>query len=516
MPGFKTSNKYGEDIQQKGISEERFGLMRRLGTPVGLQKVKTLFIEGTLKRTSGMEIRLNYRGKKVLSAYRPLHLFGLDWGLITEIEVAETHQLFHELKLKLFTASMLFLLMVSLLAAFFSNVFVRPIRYLIEGTKKICAGELDTKVPITAKDEFGKLAGALWDVVDKFKKNQQELEIQKQKNDAILVSLLPETTAKRFKEGDDCITDESDQVTFLYVHVVGIADLSKSISTKEAIKVLTKLFNEFDEATERYEMDRQTSSNADYIAVCGLSRPNLDHTKRTVDLALAMLEILERLGFNYNPLLGLHMAIHSGSAKAGIVGTRKRAYMLWGEDLYLTSQLSSKAEPNSVVVTENVYKRMKDKFVFIPKTAIDIKGVGEVKSWTLVTTPKLEVNKVQLVQSSFASVVPIAEQAAELFYNRLFELDPNLRALFKGDMKKQQRKVMDALGVAVQGFSKPEEMVPTIQGTRATTCWPMALRTSITKQSLRLYYGLLNKAWAMHSLLPFKMPGEKRFYLSAA
>lgn len=68
-----------------------------------------------------------------------------------------------------------------------------------------------------------------------------------------------------------------------------------------------------------------------------------------------------------------------------------------------------------------------------------------------------------LVQQSFARVAPISEQAAAMFYGRLFELDPQLRPLFRGDMKEQGRKLMQMLAVAVNGLDRLEEIVPAVQ-----------------------------------------------------
>ncbi len=76
-----------------------------------------------------------------------------------------------------------------------------------------------------------------------------------------------------------------------------------------------------------------------------------------------------------------------------------------------------------------------------------------------MVTPKQK----QLVQTSFAKVVPIAETAADLFYARLFALDPALKPLFKGDMKEQGKKLMRTLGVAVNGLDNLEQIVPTVQ-----------------------------------------------------
>lgn len=71
--------------------------------------------------------------------------------------------------------------------------------------------------------------------------------------------------------------------------------------------------------------------------------------------------------------------------------------------------------------------------------------------------------QVAAVQRTFSLVVPIKEKAAELFYARLFELDPSLKPMFKGDMKQQGMKLMSALALVVTGLSKPETILPAVE-----------------------------------------------------
>jgi hemoglobin-like flavoprotein len=71
--------------------------------------------------------------------------------------------------------------------------------------------------------------------------------------------------------------------------------------------------------------------------------------------------------------------------------------------------------------------------------------------------------QIELVQRSWRQVAPIADTAAQLFYERLFTLDPSLRALFRGDMKEQGRKLMTMISVAVSGLTRLEQLVPAVQ-----------------------------------------------------
>lgn len=72
-------------------------------------------------------------------------------------------------------------------------------------------------------------------------------------------------------------------------------------------------------------------------------------------------------------------------------------------------------------------------------------------------------DQIKLVQDSFAKVVPIKDAAAEMFYERLFELDPSLRSLFKGDMTEQRKKLMSMIATAVGGLNKLDDIVPAVQ-----------------------------------------------------
>jgi len=71
--------------------------------------------------------------------------------------------------------------------------------------------------------------------------------------------------------------------------------------------------------------------------------------------------------------------------------------------------------------------------------------------------------QIELVKTSWAQVVPIADTAAKLFYGKLFELDPTLKPLFKGDMTEQGRKLMRMVGTAVSGLDRLDQIVPAVK-----------------------------------------------------
>jgi hypothetical protein len=113
-----------------------------------------------------------------------------------------------------------------------------------------------------------------------------------------------------------------------------------------------------------------------------------------------------------------------------------------------------------------------------------------------------------LVRDSFAKVVPIAPQAAALFYDRLFMLDPSLKLLFEGDMIEQGRLLMAMIGTAVDNLDKLETIVPAVQdpadGTR-----PMASSPRITTPLHPRCSGRSGKGWEMLSRRRWRPLGRK-------
>ena len=75
----------------------------------------------------------------------------------------------------------------------------------------------------------------------------------------------------------------------------------------------------------------------------------------------------------------------------------------------------------------------------------------------------LDADQINLVQSTWSKVLPISETAAELFYNRLFEIDPTTKLLFNGDMKTQGRKLIEMITAAVNGLNDLDSLVPIVQ-----------------------------------------------------
>ncbi|NEP63614.1 MAG: HAMP domain-containing protein [Symploca sp. SIO2G7] len=454
---------YKRDVKGQGTPEEKLVLMENLGTTISLQPVTSQTAQAAIGGQKGIKIIENYRSAQVLSSYAPLDLKDVNWGIVAEIETAEVYRPLYILQMTLLIAAVIFLLVSALIAGLVSRLFTRPLYRLTEGAKTIEAGDLDTEIALQSKDEFGELAEAFQGIAHRFRQTRQELESQQQENDLLLRNFLPGAIADRLKKGETLIADRLNKITLLYAHVAGVANLSKEIPPSAITELLTKLFDEFDILAEKHGMERQRTIGADYMAVCGLTQTRLDHTQRTIKFALEILDKIQNKDFGQQAILGLQIGVHVGSVNAGIVGSQTFGYDIWGEDVYVSRRLHLQADLNQIVVTRPVYERLGDFYTFIEYPSMNVESLGEIAIWSLMTSKKMVLSQVELVESSFAKVKPIADKAGELFYQRLFEQNPDLRHLFSGDMVEQQRKLMSTLAIAVEGLRRPENIIPAVQ-----------------------------------------------------
>ena len=450
------------DVSTSGMTQKTMNLMDRLDTTIALQKIGSPLIESALGGQGGIAIIRNYRGKEVLTAYGPLDLPDLDWVILAEMELSEAYAPLKKLQTTLLIAGVVFLLLSAAIAAITSKLLLKPVRRLINSAEKIAVGELHTQIPVESNNEFGELGAAFNSVANNLRQTNQELVTKKQENKFLLHNILPLAIAERKTQGESLIADKLNQVTIVYANIVGVKELSKWMSPEAITALLTELVDEFDAAAATHGLERQKIFGIDYMAVCGLTQAILDQAKRAVDFTQTILNIVKEKQAQHKSVLGLSIGIHAGSVTAGVIGTNNFGYNLWGETVDLATQLYHHTAKNQILVTRPVYERIADNYTFIPYP-IEISNFGEVETWTLLNVQKMEISQVELVQSSFAKVALISDQVGEIFYQRLFELNPAYHHLFKADMPTQQRKFMSTLTIAVAGLGNPEGIINKVQ-----------------------------------------------------
>ncbi|MEO1094166.1 MAG: adenylate/guanylate cyclase domain-containing protein [Cyanobacteria bacterium J06638_28] len=458
------AEQYLKRLQRQGVPESTLQAIAQFESPMLLQSVNSEIVQQVLGGTAGTTQIQDPRGVSVLSAYESLDLEGLNWGILSQIDVVEAYAPAIRLRWALIAAAIILITVLTFLALVAATYIIRPIRRLNDWADQVVDGDFDAEHQLELEDEIGQLADTLQIMTTSLSHQVAILDQKMAQNEVLISNLVPRAIAKRLKRGETLIADEVKQATIIYTRIAGIADLSKTLPAEQMTELLTRLMHEFDEAAERHGLARQLTPDIDYMATCGLATPCLDHTKRAVDFALELMHIITRPEFGQEFSLGLRLAIHTGPVNAGVVGNKRFNYTVWGESVYLVTQLYAQTAINRVILTGGAHEYLADTYTCIPAGTVTVPNVGPVNLWMLATREKMATRQVDLVQASFATVKPIADQVGALFYGRLFEVRPDFRPLFSStDMQVQERKLVEMLAIAVEGLRNPEKIIPSAQ-----------------------------------------------------
>ncbi|MEZ4866878.1 MAG: adenylate/guanylate cyclase domain-containing protein [Caldilineaceae bacterium] len=453
---------YIAELRANGQPEENISKIERTHSSILAQHIETDAVREALAGRSDIRIMPDYRGRSTLTAYAPLAIEGLAWGMVAQMETAEAYASLTTLQQQIFVAGAVLIFGVILIALAATTLLTSPLRTLAAYAEQVQRGEFDERLNTAAKDEFGHLARALAAVMQTYQRQTLLLERRTTENRALLHSLLPPAVAARLQRGEERIVDTIHQTSLVCATLVGFTPLLRQ-QGEAATQVMDELMQAFDEAARRHELERQRTVGESYIAVCGLDAPHLDHSKRAVNFALELFQLLGRINEERELNLGLRVSVHSGAVVAGLLGGNKFMYNLWGAPLKAAMTLATLAERNTLLITDEVYKRLDQIQGFVRRGPLWVDEVGELLTWARLEQGRLTLRQIDLVQGSFAKCLPISEEVAEQFYYRLFELAPSARALFPTNMQEQQRKLMNTLNVAVGALNAPDKIIPILQ-----------------------------------------------------
>lgn len=379
----ETPDDYLETLRSLGVDDLIINRIRQYNTSILEQQVQTEGVEAALSGQEGTQIIRDYRNIPVLSSYAPLDIDGLDWVILSEIDLAEAYAPIYSFQRQLLVSATLLMLLVTVLAMALAYFFVKPINQLIANARKVEAGQLDVIATLDTKDEFGELSKSFNAMVSSLRAQTNLVEEKNRENEQLLLSIFPAAIAKRLKQGDKNIAESVSNVAVLFSDLTGFSKLTDSLSAYEIVTILNDLVTAFDEAADHYGMEKIKTIGDSYMAVCGLSVPYLDHDKRAVDFALEMQSVVRRFNHERGFQLNIGIGINSGDIVAGIVGRNKFLYDVWGDTINLASHLKSVCPPGAILVSKDVHTRLADLYEFEPLETTVENGKGAIEAWQL-------------------------------------------------------------------------------------------------------------------------------------
>jgi class 3 adenylate cyclase len=207
---------------------------------------------------------------------------------------------------------------------------------------------------------------------------------EQEKSERLLLNVLPASIAARLKDTDAVIADAFADVTVLFADIVDFTRHSQHIAPEQVVRVLNGLFSVFDQLAKQRGLEKIKTIGDAYMVVGGLPDPRPDHAVAVADMALAMREeIAERLYPSGGPL-AVRIGIDTGPVVAGVIGTSKFSYDLWGDTVNTASRMESHGVAGCIQVTARTYERLKEEYRFERRGPIHVKGRGEMVTYVLV------------------------------------------------------------------------------------------------------------------------------------
>ncbi|MDO8875750.1 MAG: adenylate/guanylate cyclase domain-containing protein [Pseudolabrys sp.] len=211
-----------------------------------------------------------------------------------------------------------------------------------------------------------------------------ELDREKRKSEALLLNILPHSIANRMRAGEVAIADTVAEVTILFCDLVGFTALSGRLSAEQTVDFLGKIFTAFDSLAAEAGVEKIKTIGDAYMAAAGIPEPQDDHAFRIASLAPRMLQAVRDVSRATGLDLQARIGIHSGPIVAGVIGTHKFVYDLWGDSVNTASRMESHSLTGRIHVSDATRRALAGRFRFEPRGPIEVKGKGLMETYFLV------------------------------------------------------------------------------------------------------------------------------------
>jgi class 3 adenylate cyclase len=219
---------------------------------------------------------------------------------------------------------------------------------------------------------------------DREREMVEALRVEKERSEQLLLNILPKAIVARLHGGETLIADQLSNVTILFSDLVGFTKLSSRLSAEDLVGLMNRLFSEFDRLALNLGIEKIKTIGDAYMLVGGLPEPRADHAHAVADMALAMIEVVERMNRDLTTPLQMRIGIHSGDVVAGVIGTHKFAYDIWGDAVNIASRMESHSLPNRIQISAATHRHLHEHFRLELHGTFDIKGKGPMETYFLL------------------------------------------------------------------------------------------------------------------------------------
>jgi class 3 adenylate cyclase len=218
------------------------------------------------------------------------------------------------------------------------------------------------------------------------------LRVEQEKSESLLLNILPAPIARRLKDSQGIIADGFADVTVMFADIIDFTRLSEELPPKAMVELLNTIFSKFDSMAEFHRLEKIKTIGDAYLVAGGLLEHDgvdfavdaRDYTSASLKLALEMRQYMDTLSKEKGLSLSIHIGIASGPVVAGVIGTRKFIYDLWGDTVNVASRITDEARSGIILVDVTTYRRSRHQFEFEGPINVVGKGKGNIEVYKLI------------------------------------------------------------------------------------------------------------------------------------
>lgn len=237
--------------------------------------------------------------------------------------------------------------------------------------------------PILLRARIGACIEKKW-LRDREKKFVEELDLERRRSDALLLNILPQSIITRMRRGEMSIADRFTEATILFCDLVGFTVISQDLPADRTVDFLGQIFSIFDRLAAEHGVEKIKTIGDAYMAAAGIPDPQPDHALRVAELAPRMLDAVQAIGKATKLELQARIGIHTGAVVAGVIGTHKFIYDVWGDTVNTASRMESYSLPGRIHVSAATRLALGNRFKFEPRGPLQIKGKGIMETHFLL------------------------------------------------------------------------------------------------------------------------------------
>ena len=216
------------------------------------------------------------------------------------------------------------------------------------------------------------------------KRTNKIIEQEKQRSENLLLNILPEETAQELKQSGKVLARRFESVTVLFTDFKGFTQYAENLSPEELVESVDYYFSKFDEIMEKHDLEKIKTVGDSYMCAAGLHFHSEGHAIKMVEAALEILQFVnesQNIKAANETRFEIRIGISTGPVVAGVVGTKKFAYDIWGDTVNVASRMESTSEPGRINISESTYQLVKDNFNCEYRGELDVKNRGRLKMY---------------------------------------------------------------------------------------------------------------------------------------